>query len=328
MNLRSDSGWFKPPYVPNGSRAAPVLRNGRGFDSGTDVTEISHRNYGLLLLYLMVIGALALIDFLIAPLDSDHATVVIVATIVLFGMPHGALDVYIAMKLGLMRDRLSSFRFLAFYIAAAGGVLMVWFTAPIVALAFFLLLSAYHFAEEWDDAFGPIGAACMGISTLAAPALFHTDQVRAIFVWLAGNSGGDLVELLRVCASLMIVVAGYGVLSVYRRVWVVAIELAAIIISAFLLPPLAYFGALFCILHAPRHIASVQRRFAGDPIARLLRFAAPWAFAASVGVIAMAVSLGDRLTSIGSAGTAALFMILSALTVPHTWLISRMNNRG
>ncbi len=300
----------------------------RGFSRPAKSRKASRFELALLALHACAVAVLALVHSSVFPLDSEVATLVLVGVMALCGMPHGALDVLLAKRLGFGRSPAALIRFLAFYIAAVGAMLLLWFAAPAAALGLFLLLSAYHFAEDWEGALGPIGGGAMGIVVLSAPAFFHQNAVASIFSWLAGDGGVGVAALLAASMPLLLVPGYFAVVRLMSGERLPAAKMVLLVLSAALLPPLAYFAAMFCIVHAPWHMREVQQRFQLGPLVELVRAGWVWTLLACLVVLAVGAILLATLPSLTAAGTAALFMALSALTVPHTWLVTRLNGRN
>jgi Brp/Blh family beta-carotene 15,15'-monooxygenase len=68
--------------------------------------------------------------------------------LILFGVPHGALDLYIDQH--LMQNKANQNIFLLKYIGNILLYALVWYFFPIVALIIFILITSYHFGEiDW-----------------------------------------------------------------------------------------------------------------------------------------------------------------------------------
>jgi beta-carotene 15,15'-dioxygenase len=66
------------------------------------------------------------------------------ALILLVGIPHGALDNFLLQK----NSTLTNLKFHLFYSGAVVAYLIFWFIFPSVSLIIFLLISSYHFGES------------------------------------------------------------------------------------------------------------------------------------------------------------------------------------
>lgn len=273
---------------------------------------------------------------LLAPLDvfAGHTSmlaVVLVVAVVLTGLPHGALDPWVAWRAGLWRTRVGFVAFNVAYVAIAAGVLLVWHSAPGPSLALFLAVSAWHFAGDWRDALNgwmraPVGAALLSLPALAAPA-----EVSAIFTVLAGPDGGVLAGWLAIAAPWLAAAAAMSALVALRRSKIAAVEIAAVAALAYLLPPLVYFLVYFCALHSPRHL----RMAAQSADAGRLRQMTGVAVAYTVLTVVAAAVAWPWITA-GFAAVATtdaplirlLFVGLAALTLPHMIVVTLSERRG
>ena len=100
----------------------------------------------------------------------------LVPTIAILGLPHGALDMPIAQTLWPLNGWRGKARFGLLYIGLTMAVIAIWTLLPGPALFAFLLYSAFHFSGDWDDA-TPQLRVTGGVATIGAPALFWQAQV-------------------------------------------------------------------------------------------------------------------------------------------------------
>jgi len=99
-------------------------------------------------LYLILFAFfLFLIDTVFVLNNSTHISFLIIV-LILFGVPHGALDLYIDQH--LHKSESNQKRFLLKYIANIIAYALVWYFFPVAALIIFILITAYHFGEiDW-----------------------------------------------------------------------------------------------------------------------------------------------------------------------------------
>jgi Brp/Blh family beta-carotene 15,15'-monooxygenase len=91
--------------------------------------------------------ALYIIERLLNPAATTQISFLI-CMLILFGVPHGALDLYIDQHLQKTDKKQNIFliKYLANIIAYAG----IWYFFPILALIIFIFITAYHFGEiDW-----------------------------------------------------------------------------------------------------------------------------------------------------------------------------------
>ena len=82
------------------------------------------------------------------PLNVNTQVSFLVFILVLFGIPHGALDLFIDQHLS--KGKSNPKKFLLIYLANILAYSLIWYFFPIVALIIFILITAYHFGEiDW-----------------------------------------------------------------------------------------------------------------------------------------------------------------------------------
>jgi Brp/Blh family beta-carotene 15,15'-monooxygenase len=90
---------------------------------------------------------LYLLELLFTPASNTQISFLIIV-LILFGVPHGALDLYIDQHLQ-KTDKHQNI-FLLKYLANIILYAAVWYFFPIIALIIFILITAYHFGEiDW-----------------------------------------------------------------------------------------------------------------------------------------------------------------------------------
>ena len=105
---------------------------------------------------------------------------ILIPLIIILGLPHGALDVYIARHIGLWQNWKELVLFSVLYLLIAAGVILLWLLQPMVSLISFLLISAWHFGIDGDTR-SSIERSMFGIMLLCAPSFFHPEAVNYIF---------------------------------------------------------------------------------------------------------------------------------------------------
>lgn len=69
-------------------------------------------------------------------------------SILLFGIPHGAIDHIIFFK----KRKITKLKFYLIYLGLIIGFVLMWHIAPVLSLVLFLLISAFHFGEsQFED---------------------------------------------------------------------------------------------------------------------------------------------------------------------------------
>ena len=237
------------------------------------------------------------------------------AFIALAGVPHGALDPLIARNEGMYKTASGQFLFAGAYLLVALLVIGVWLLAPKEMLVFFLIVSAFHFGR--DQAFWMLGAP-YGMFVLAIPAWFHPEQVAQIFSYiLFGQDPTGIVTLLQMAG---IAAAFFLVLGIDTWNQWFALELLALLVAAFIFPPIFYFALFFVLLHSWRHLSFEFRRLASSE--RPVIFKNLLSYTALTFLLAgLAYAFFENLETVEQAVYQILFIGLAGLTVPHMMLI-------
>lgn len=82
------------------------------------------------------------------PLNDNFQTALFLISILLTGIPHGALDHLVEEKNSTLQKKdFSMLRFLAQYFVRMTVFAILWYFIPLASLGIFLVLSAYHFGE-------------------------------------------------------------------------------------------------------------------------------------------------------------------------------------
>lgn len=240
--------------------------------------------------------------------------------IVLFGLPHGSLDPFTAIRGGWPSSLGGMLTFHALYLLIALGFILMWWQLPLIGLALFLLFSAWHFGADLTSK-SWIARISYGAYVLCLPMAFKADAVSQIFQILTGIAINWPIALPAIVATASTVIMRNH-LSLLRLLELVALGITAVVCS-----PLVYFVIFFCLFHSPRHLLHE---------ARLIP--AHWRTRASLCVIALtaipvliAWGLSHQISELSLTNDAGilrlLFVGLAGLTVPHMLLIDWTNTR-
>lgn len=127
--------------------------------------------YGLILLLAIALRSVNL------PLETIEPVCFVL--ILLFGIPHGAVDHKIY---GTINKKKSLGRYITIYILIAGGYFLWWIFMPLKATLAFLLLSTYHFGEELMEGrlkkpAKPYINMIIGLSIFMAPFIYQYNEI-------------------------------------------------------------------------------------------------------------------------------------------------------
>lgn len=264
---------------------------------------------------LVVTGALFAAAAAGLSLSGSTALVVACGAILSFGLPHGALDIELIRNQGTGGHGFVAV--VTLYLAIVAVTATAWLFAPVTALAGFIVIAVFHFADDWKMVQSRFLSTGLGVALIAAPTLLHRDAVADIFIVLTGDpSAAGLASALFFVApmSLAIAVAGIAVMIETPR-FDAASAAAASLIGLVALPPIAGFAVFFCLFHSPRHFIEALAKAKRWRVERWMPVVLPVTLAA--GAIVTAIFVFHGAPTIPERVTAATFMALAILTVPH-----------
>jgi Brp/Blh family beta-carotene 15,15'-monooxygenase len=295
---------------------------------------------------LFVVGLLALalaVSPFIPSLPLGGQLTILALAVVIFGLPHGALDLALvqAASRGSWQALADA---IGVYLVVSAAVLAIWITAPVTALWGFLAIAVIHFGlGDTEDVHGPqraVEVIARGGFAGMAPLVFHPQTTRDLFVLLVGpNSTVTLDAALALLTPPVtyLWVACLTAAIVWRiwqrdRCWLPAVAellLTTAIFAAF--HPLAAFLLYFCFVHSVRHIADLGAARFPDSASRaqswLLQESFPFTLATVLLGVAVWFTIG-RTIAFDEAMMRIIFWGLSALTLPHMILTAWWHGRG
>ncbi len=253
---------------------------------------------------------------------SPQAQLIILAVLVAFlGMPHGALDPWIAQQIGWCGTFRQSLLFNAGYLAIAGAVVLLWLWLPVASLLVFLLISAWHFSEDWLHELPKAARLAAGGLLLLMPIGFHLERVAEIFAHLSGPGGAVLAHQLAIMPwGLAALMGAVIALALWRGSWFCALELACLLVLAWVCDPLIYFIIYFCALHSPRHLLGLFASANQTVRPKLIRMTVIYTSAtllllAALWMVWPPMAADSKILQL-------VFIGLAAVTVPHMMLIA------
>ena len=188
----------------------------------------------------------------------------------------------------------------------------------------FLVISAWHFADDWCAVLPRSYQLGVGASVIILPIFFQPVEVITLFRYLGVNwSQTAVANVIFIPGVLACAVMILAVLtSLYRKSWA-SLEIFSLGALAFLTPPLIFFSVYFCLLHSPRHILNVIEVLKPN-IRSLLIYGITFTLLSLV-IIFAAV---ESRTAIQSSAvlTQAIFIGLFCLTVPHMFVVNRFRD--
>ena len=271
----------------------------------------------------LLAGLFVSLIFFIIPSVSFHIQIISLAIAVsVLGLPHGAIDVYIAHqnKLWISPGGLAVFTIV--YLLITLLVVGVWFALPVLSLILFLIISAWHFGSD-ANAQNSTERWLFGTLVFCLPAFFHPIDVAELYETLSGPVTRHIILFTRVWAPFATISVIFVICSRLskrpQRIKDIATVLG-LITFAWLLPPLVYFAIYFCALHSPTHFRNVIKLVPETDRPRAIMQTVVFTLLTLIIAGLAFIPLSVELT-LEQSGVQIVFIGLAALTVPHMILI-------
>lgn len=249
-------------------------------------------------------------------------TLLLGSLLLLSGLPHGALDIWISRETAYWYDVKSFVLFHALYIGVAIISFALFLSFPVISLSVFLMASVFHFSDDWGDTTPLALRLLLAAQVILIPTIFHSEEVAAIFALLTGmrpDTGGEAFAAMGNNLA-MIFVGINGILwLLYRQVAIVSL---IVVIAAISLPPLIFFGCYFACWHSIRHMREHASALEGS-----MRQIALFGYSVAAIIVMLCTAhflIPEGMKSLLLSENVVKFSFwgLAALTVPHMILLA------
>ena len=292
-------------------------------------------------LYLILFAFfLFLIDSIFVLTNSTQISFLILV-LILFGVPHGALDLYIDQH--LHKSDSNQKAFLIKYIANIVAYALVWYFFPIAALVIFILITAYHFGEiDWlgktDNIIHKTAYSVIGLLWILLLLSKNVNFALEVFIRMERSAFNEKQWIH--LANKIYPITLFGLFAVYavlfffkglffsnnKYYYYALLQQITLIIFAFFMPLWLCFAFYFGFWHSLlsfdkiRITFSMPNNFTGWK--NLLIKAAPFSIMAWFGFIYITLS---TLNSKDASGIfTLLFISLSVLALPHLQIFTKI----
>jgi beta-carotene 15,15'-dioxygenase len=274
----------------------------------------------------LIFSTLALLtiafSLLLPPMTPQQEWILASGLIVLFGVPHGALDPLFAQDLLQLDSHAAWLAFVTLYLLLAALVVVLWWYAPLFFLVAFLSVSILHFSGDLVGGITFAERLVYGGGVITLPALRHSTELTRLFSQLVGADAAmpvvavlQLISLPWLLALLVLVVLGV------RRDGLEALQIMAVGLLTLIATPLLGFAIYFCAMHSARHILRTWQYAGVAPRQMVLVTLLPLLAVLSFSVLGWYClppsSVDERVLRL-------LFVTLAALTLPHMVLVERV----
>lgn len=281
----------------------------------------------------------------------------LIASALLFGLPHGAIDHLVA--LGLANKPLKPLSLLvvvSLYLSLVGVYALLWWMLPAVAITAFLCMTIYHWGVS-DTAFDitcreiePLRrdpllrfahSSLRGLIPIGVPFIAFPQEVEA---FLRSSTSLFVAEPPKV--GMLPLIIGISLIGLLGLEWTrlrktgsasqhmtLTAESLLLVTFFFAVPPLAAIGWYFCLWHGLRHILRLSRYKdstasqlrPGRKLTLFFRRALPFTLLSLLMLAASALCL--PVATDPTQWIALYLVLISTLTLPHIVIVGWMDRR-
>ena len=262
---------------------------------------------------------MVIINFFTLSISVSSQTIFVFISILLFGVPHGALDPEYGRYLFKIKSYRHWFIFSIIYLLIVITFIYVWLINPLIFIVLFFIISTLHFSNDLLGLLPLWIRLLYGGSSMVFPSLLHHVELTYLIVFLIGDS--DAKQLVYVMHTLAI-----PYLALYLLACILTIkndiQLGFLLFSLCLLTvfaqPLLGFTIYFCVMHSARHVIKTQALTQITPKQMLKVILLPM-----FGVFLIGISfwLYQTPASFEHRTVQVLFVLLAGLTVPHMLIV-------
>lgn len=299
--------------------------------------------------FLNIITSLSALVFILIALlfpsaSESMALWVVVASVFVIGIPHGAIDHIMAAELyELNQTWKDHLLFYSSYLLIMVLVGALWILLPEAGMSLFLIISIYHFGQADMEDFltekKPVnrlfyvnrGLMIIGLIIFSDPLTTYpiiADVVQIDSSYFSGLMPSAGFALTIIIGSY-IVISTIGIISGrIENPATYVMDSLLLIIFLLITGPLIGFAIYFALWHSVGHINEMrdffERHGKSLSIAQFYKKAAPFTLVSIIG-LAMLLLVNIQL-NLENQFLSLMFILISVLTLPHMLIVERMYN--
>ena len=185
--------------------------------------------------------------------NETTSYIILIVLVAIFGLPHGALDTMLAKKFKIYYSTISFILFNLTYLTIGLVVFLFWNAFPILTLYLFLLVSSYHFSEDWRTNTTLYERLILGFGIINLPLFFHSEEVNMIYENITNKNNISIyAEIQFYLASINLL---FLILLAFKKIKVInlSLQISIIIIFSYALEPIYFFLSYFCFFHSMKN---------------------------------------------------------------------------
>lgn len=271
--------------------------------------------------------------------------ILVVGSVFLIGIPHGAIDHLISAKLfGTGSSLKGHLLFYSSYLIIMLILGLIWIFSPIMGMIIFLLISIYHFGqadmEEFlisrkGTPFWYILRGSMIILLIIFSETATTFPILKTAMNLDPETFSQLESVSLHIASTTLVIYFIAILILIasgrvRSPGILIIESLVLVLLLLFTGPLIGFAVYFAVWHSAGHIHEMRQFFISRgekmSIMRFYKKAAPFTLISLFGLFLLVIM--QNALSAQEQFLTLMFILISVLTLPHMLIVDRMYAAG
>lgn len=288
-------------------------------------------------------SVLFIIAALLVPQFTDNLAIwVVLASVFIIGIPHGAIDHVMAAELYNLNQTLKDhLLFYASYLLVMVVVGALWIFYPVWGMIFFLVISIYHFGQADMEDFLSMkrpgnrllhinrGLLIIGLIVFADTTVTYPIMADAMRISQAQFSAfmPEPQIAIAMLAGIYITTSLFGIVTDrVKRTGTYILDSALLAAVLYITGPLIGFGLYFALWHSAGHINEMRQFFESRgkslSVGQFYIKALPFTL---VSIFGLALLLGVNVTlNLENQFLSLMFILISVLTLPHMLIVERM----
>lgn len=286
-------------------------------------------------------GFFILFALLFPELNYRIAPWIVVISVFLIGIPHGAIDHLVSSELfGTGKSIKGHMIFYSSYLFIMLLLGLIWIFIPIVGMILFLAISIYHFGQaDMEDYLStekksPLWYIVRG-AFLIGLIIFPSPNVTYPIISSAMNVSLEQFDLItpsnkRALIFILILYGSFIIKSILKReipdLKIFIFESITLILLFIISGPLIGFALYFALWHSSGHIVELQQFFQSKgrslSIYTFYKMAAPFTLISILGLLILLYI--QNILQVEEQFLTLMFILISVLTLPHMLIVDRM----
>lgn len=300
-------------------------------------------------LYLIIFGLLITLVNSIIVISPQTQLYFFFITIFITGIPHGALDYFVASQTQLQTgNQLSLSKFLLRYLANIAVYTFVWLLLPAAGLIIFIILTAFHFGEvDWptrqNTKLDALLYTIFGLQILVFIVASHATAALPIIAQILklpiDNTSilEQTITIFNISTTIIAASILFTIVFFKKMGWTKEIMISFIIQTVLLLtiiyflPLYLAFGFYFGIWHSLLSFNLIRTHLLLPNTVKgwlqMARKALPYALAAWISIGILIIASNKFQKDIIASNLAIIFVAIAVLTLPHLQVFTKLKHK-